>query len=158
MPTSPAKSAGTREISDAEWRKLPCRWRIAIGASLVEEVAAMYSAYFRKRFKLDDTIRAAWRFACGGRLSALHFPLLQRHLDSLQTAEGEMGEYGWSEACMGVGLLAEIDKADGKNIGMTVSCAAWAYVSARIYEFNVNTRDLAVEETEAMEPPVYVAA
>jgi hypothetical protein len=145
-------------LSATKWRKLSLRWRIAVGASLVDEVAAMYSPYFRKRFRIENTLCAAWGYAESGKLPAGTLNRLEAYFASIVDDCGDCEGYCFHESFMAGYLLGEIANPNGRSISLAVCGAAIGLSQIRLYQCNLRSTLVDPEVGDSLGEPVFWAS
>jgi hypothetical protein len=145
-------------LGAAKWRKLSLRWRIAVGASLVDEVAAMYSPYFRKRFRFKPTLCAVWGFAESGEVPLDNLARLKSFFASIVDENGDCEGYCFHETFMAGYLLGEIADPNGRGLSLAISAAAIGLSQIRLYQCNLRSTLVDAEVGDSLGDPVFWAS
>ncbi len=116
---------------------LPLRMRIAWIASIIDKVAGLYSNYFRTRYKLDEALSFAWKFAEGkNALDEEIQDLCDVNVELAEVAEDD--GYAASEILMSALLIDEITNDEGGDALAALGHAAIAYGTRVLQEHKVN--------------------
>ena len=142
------------EGSDAA--RLAVRLRVAWAAAVYEQVLALYSPYFRKRFLQEDALEMAWGYAVEGVVLPLErVALLERMEAMISTAEVE--DYGKNAMFPGMLLLTDIGIDQPEDSVAAVGNAAVMFAAHCLYRQRVGSFDPALphEYKAELSMPVY---
>ncbi len=105
---------------------LPIEVRVALVASIVEEVLELYSPYFRTKYKQDEAVELAWDFALGRPVPDMQPYELASEIGDL-VEQGDREGYSFSEIGMSSLMLEETYTNEGKSAFASIEHASMAY-------------------------------